>query len=133
MAATRARARRDRAGLRVAVVAATGWYYEPFHAPELADASVERLTDVLVREIESGLDGTGIRPGVLGEVGSHGDRPSEPRPASLRAAARAADATGPSVATHAQLCGAAASPSWNCSPPRACPRTASPSATRTSR
>ncbi|MCQ4210531.1 phosphotriesterase family protein [Streptomyces longispororuber] len=87
----------------VAVVAATGWYYEPFHTPELTDASVERLTDVLVREIESGLDGTGIRPGVLGEVGSHGDRPSEPETRSLRAAARAAGTTGLSVATHAQL------------------------------
>ncbi|NEB77064.1 phosphotriesterase, partial [Streptomyces sp. SID14478] len=74
----------------VAVVAATGWYYEPFHTPELTDASVTRLTETLVREIEDGFAGTGIRPGVLGEVGSHGDRPSEPETRSLRAAARAA-------------------------------------------
>ncbi|WP_327661389.1 MULTISPECIES: phosphotriesterase family protein [unclassified Streptomyces] len=87
----------------VAVVAATGWYYEPFHTPELADASVERLTDTLVREIEDGFGDTGIRPGVLGEIGSHGDLPSEPESRSLRAAARAASATGLSVATHAQL------------------------------
>ncbi|MFJ9178615.1 phosphotriesterase [Streptomyces sp. NPDC102360] len=95
----------------VAVVAATGWYYEPFHTQELADTSVERLTETLVREIEDGFEGTdthtgtdtGIRPGVLGEIGSHGDTPSEPEVRSLRAAARAASATGLSVATHAQL------------------------------
>ncbi|MFJ8824490.1 phosphotriesterase [Streptomyces sp. NPDC102467] len=87
----------------VAVVAATGWYYEPFHTPELTGASVEELAGSLVREIEDGFGATGIRPGVLGEVGSHGDVPSEPESRSLRAAARAAVATGLSVATHAQL------------------------------
>ncbi|MET9497326.1 phosphotriesterase [Streptomyces sp. NPDC006552] len=87
----------------VAVVAATGWYYEPFHTPEVASASVEALAESLVREIEDGFGTTGIRPGVLGEVGSHGDVPSAPETRSLRAAARAALATGLSVATHAQL------------------------------
>ncbi|MDJ1130364.1 phosphotriesterase family protein [Streptomyces iconiensis] len=90
----------------VPVVAATGWYYEPFHTPELAGASVEQLTRTLVGEAEQdggGLDGTGILPGVLGEVGSHGETPSEPEARSLRAAARAAVATGLSVSTHAQL------------------------------
>ncbi|MGW6140888.1 phosphotriesterase family protein [Streptomyces sp. NPDC055140] len=88
---------------QVAVVAATGWYYEPFHTPELAGAEVGQLADTLVREIDGGLGSTGVRPGVLGEVGSHGDVPSEPESRALRAAARAAVATGLSVATHAQL------------------------------
>jgi phosphotriesterase-related protein len=88
---------------QVAVVAATGWYYEPFHTPELAGAEVGQLADTLVREIHGGLGSTGVRPGVLGEVGSHGDVPSEPESRALRAAARAAVATGLSVATHAQL------------------------------
>ncbi|WP_326808495.1 phosphotriesterase [Streptomyces sp. NBC_01775] len=96
----------------VAVVAATGWYYEPFHPAELTHATVEQLTATLVAEtgggghtgIEgTGMDGTGIRPGVIGEVGSHGEVPSEPEARSLRAAARAARTTGLSVATHAQL------------------------------
>ncbi|MER7409447.1 phosphotriesterase family protein [Streptomyces cacaoi] len=87
----------------VAVVAATGWYYEPFHTAELDGASVEQLTTTLLAEADGGLDGTGVLPGVLGEVGSHGERPSEPEARSLRAAARTALATGLSVATHAQL------------------------------
>ncbi|NSC24394.1 phosphotriesterase [Streptomyces albus subsp. chlorinus] len=88
----------------VAVVAATGWYYEPFHpAEDLANASVAQLADILVREIDEGLGGTGVRPGVLGEIGSHGETPSEPEARSLRAAARAAVARDLSVVTHAQL------------------------------
>lgn len=87
----------------VAVVAATGWYYEPFHPEEIGDASAERLAELLIEEITGGIGTTGIRPGVIGEVGSHGEEPSEPETRTLRAAARAAMATGLSVATHAQL------------------------------
>ncbi|MFJ8254397.1 phosphotriesterase [Streptomyces sp. NPDC094466] len=87
----------------VAVVAATGWYYEPFHTPEIDALDVAALTGVLVREIEDGMDGSGVRPGVLGEIGSHGDVPTAAEGKVLRAAARAALATGLSVATHAQL------------------------------
>ncbi|MFC7308787.1 phosphotriesterase [Streptomyces monticola] len=87
----------------VAVIAATGWYYEPFHPEEIGDASVERLAGTLIREINGGIGTSGIRPGVIGEVGSHGDTPSEPETRSLLAAARAAVTTGLSVSTHAQL------------------------------
>ncbi|MFI6345976.1 phosphotriesterase [Streptomyces sp. NPDC050560] len=89
----------------VPVVASTGWYYEPFHPAEVA-GDVDALTEVLVREAEHGIDGAGVagaRPGVIGEVGSHGDTPSAPETRVLRAAARAALATGLSVSTHAQL------------------------------
>ncbi|MFF7341912.1 phosphotriesterase [Streptomyces sp. NPDC008163] len=97
---TLARISRD---AQVAVVAATGWYYEPFHTPEIDRGSVAELTATLVHEIEHGIDATGIRPGVLGEIGSHGDIPTPPESKVLRASARAALATGLSVATHAQL------------------------------
>lgn len=87
----------------VPVVAATGWYYEAFHPAELDGADVEELTATLVREIREGFDGTGVRPGVLGEIGSHGEAPSEPETRVLLASAYAAVATGLSLATHAQL------------------------------
>ncbi|MFE3828306.1 phosphotriesterase [Streptomyces sp. NPDC059092] len=87
----------------VAVVAATGWYYEPFHPRETAEASVAQLTDILVREIENGIGTSGVRPGVLGEIGSHGDRPSGRESRALLASAHAARATGLSLATHAQF------------------------------
>ncbi|MFI9051261.1 phosphotriesterase [Streptomyces sp. NPDC053427] len=99
---------RDLAGLAriaaasgVAVVAATGWYYEPFHPPGLDRAHPERLAETLIEEIRDGRGG--IRPGVIGEVGSHGDVPSGPEARVLTAAALAARATGLPVATHARL------------------------------
>lgn len=87
----------------VAVVAATGWYYEPFHPREIGTAPVEELTATLVREIDDGIGSTGVRPGVIGEIGSHGENPTDPERRVLVAAAHAALATGLSVATHAQL------------------------------
>ncbi|MEV0374294.1 phosphotriesterase [Streptomyces sp. NPDC050636] len=87
----------------VAVVAGTGWYHEAFHPPGVATADTGRLAAALTDEIEHGCGTTGIRPGVVGEAGSHGDAPSEPETRTLAAAARAAAATGLSLATHAQL------------------------------
>ncbi|MYT30106.1 MULTISPECIES: hypothetical protein [unclassified Streptomyces] len=87
----------------VAVVTATGWYHEAFHPPELAAADPHQLTAILVDEIEHGIGRTGIRPGVIGEVGSHRDQPTDAERHVLTAAAHAAAATGRSVATHAHL------------------------------
>ncbi|MFC5720955.1 phosphotriesterase [Streptomyces gamaensis] len=91
------------AGSGVAVVAATGWYCEAFHPPEVRRTDSGRLADVMVREI---VDGTGplrIRPGLIGEIGSHGEQPSGAEARVFTAAARAAVRTGLSVATHARL------------------------------
>ncbi|WP_235483313.1 phosphotriesterase family protein [Streptomyces roseoverticillatus] len=87
----------------VAVVASTGWYYEPFLPPEVHHASIDGLVDALVRDIEEGIGPDRIRPGLIGEVGSSGDRPGAQERKSLTAAARAAVLTGLSVATHARL------------------------------
>ncbi|MFD4134620.1 phosphotriesterase [Streptomyces goshikiensis] len=87
----------------VPVVAGTGWYHEGFHPAEVGRADVAELAATLIAEIDGGIGATGIRPGVIGEVGSHGDRPGGPEARSLLAAARAATATGLSVATHAGL------------------------------
>ncbi|GAA2259566.1 phosphotriesterase-related protein [Streptomyces amakusaensis] len=91
----------------VAVTAATGWYYERFHTPDTVGREVAELAETLVREITDGIGdggGTGgVRPAVIGEIGSHGETPSGPEARVLRAAARAALATGLPVATHAGL------------------------------
>ncbi|GGZ53370.1 phosphotriesterase [Streptomyces inusitatus] len=93
----------------VAVTAATGWYHERFHTPETVGREVAELAETLVREITDGIStstGTGteaVRPAVIGEIGSHGETPSGPEARVLRAAARAALATGLPVATHAGL------------------------------
>ncbi|HEY0188069.1 MAG TPA: hypothetical protein VGC67_11320 [Cellulomonas sp.] len=86
----------------VHAVTSTGYYYQAFHPEDLAEREVADLAGSLVAEIR-GDGGPGIRPGVLGEIGSHGPEPTPAERVSLLAAGHAAAATGLSVATHAHL------------------------------
>ncbi|MEU7168039.1 phosphotriesterase [Streptomyces morookaense] len=87
----------------VAVVAGTGWYCAPFHPPDVRRADVGRLVEILTRDVVDGIGPARIRPGLIGEAGSHGDRPGAPERRTLTAAARTAVRTGLPVATHTRL------------------------------
>ncbi|MFB4308997.1 phosphotriesterase [Actinomadura sp. GTD37] len=98
------------AGSRVAVVAGTGVFTEPFHPVFVREAlagtgaegpaGVERLAERLLAEVGFGMDGTNSLPGVIGEIGTWGEAPTETEELCLRAAARAARYSGLSVATY---------------------------------
>ncbi|MEV4087747.1 aryldialkylphosphatase, partial [Nonomuraea fuscirosea] len=62
------------AGSRVPVIASTGLFAEPF--TNVGEQDVDTLTGLLMEEIVSGVDGTGVFPGVIGEVGSWGAEPT---------------------------------------------------------
>jgi phosphotriesterase-related protein len=87
------------------VVMGCGWYRTAYYPAEaLIDRrSVDDLADELVTEIESGVGDTGIRPGIIGEIGTDKPwvTPAEER--VHRAAARAARRTGLAVTTHGVL------------------------------
>jgi phosphotriesterase-related protein len=85
----------------VQIVMGCGWYREPYmDRAEVDRSSVQELADALTSEIEHGVGNTGIRPGVIGEIGSERYiTAAEER--TLRAAAVAADRTGLTVSTHA--------------------------------
>lgn len=87
----------ERSGLRI--VMGSGWYLERFHPEHLADAGERRLADELVAEFAGGADGTGVRPGVIGEIGVSPDFTPAERTA-LRAAARAQRETGVPLYVH---------------------------------
>lgn len=87
----------------VPIVASTGWYYQKFHPENEPENSVARATGMLVEEIYNGIDGTQIRAGVIGEIGTHSEVPTPAESVSLRAAARASVLTGKPVSTHAHL------------------------------
>ena len=90
--------RRMSAESGVAVVCATGFYWDPL--PEEAQhASAEDLRDAMVREIEAGVDGSGIRCGVI-KIGTDAHPPTQAVERLFRAAALAALATGAPVITH---------------------------------
>lgn len=87
------------------IVMGCGWYREAYYPAEaLIDRrSVEALADDLVHEFEDGADGTDVRPGLIGEIGT--DKPwlSAQEERVFRAVARASRLTGMAVTTHAVM------------------------------
>ena len=71
---------RDPAGLRdlahrtgIQVVMGCAWYRDCYYYPasvEIDRRSVDSLADELVAEIEQGAQETGVRPGIIGEIGT---------------------------------------------------------------
>jgi len=86
----------------VAIVTGCGFYTEPFYPPaaDLSRRSVDDIAAALVHEISEGLDDTGIRPGMIGEIGASQGWVSPLEERVHRAAARAQIATGLPLATH---------------------------------
>ena len=87
------------------VVMGSGWYRDAYYPAEaLVDRrSVDDLADEIVREATEGVGDTGVRTGIIGEIGT--DKPwlSAREERVHRAAARAARRTGLSITTHAVL------------------------------
>jgi len=85
------------------IVMGSGWYRDAYYpADTLIDRrSVGDLADEIVREATEGVGDTGIRTGIIGEIGT--DKPwlSAREERVHRAAARAARLTGLSITTHA--------------------------------
>ncbi|HEX7347505.1 MAG TPA: hypothetical protein VF253_11990 [Candidatus Limnocylindrales bacterium] len=87
------------------VVMGCGWYRGAYYPAEtLIDRrSVDGLTDELVREATDGVGDTGIRPGIIGEIGTDKPWVSALEERVHRAAARAARRTGLAITTHSVL------------------------------
>jgi phosphotriesterase-related protein len=78
----------------------SGWYREFGYPPEVEERTSRELAELLVGEIEVGVDATGIRAGFIGEIGTgrHHVKPAEER--VFRAAALAQAQTGVCITTH---------------------------------
>lgn len=87
----------DKTGVHI--VMGAGYYKDGWLPPEVDAMSIEDLTRNMVEDIEVGVDGTGLRAGVIGELGM-----SRPRTATesriLQAAARAQRRTGVAISIH---------------------------------
>jgi phosphotriesterase-related protein len=82
----------------VAVVAATGFYWDPFPAIAIS-GTLAQLRDIMIGEIERGVGDGAIRCGVI-KVGTNRGAPDAVAERLFRAAAAAARATGAAVITH---------------------------------
>lgn len=99
--------KRNPAGLRrvskatgVNIVMGAGWYTQAWYAKDLGQRSVEDLTDEIVLDVTVGVGGTGIRAGIIGEVGTSGAPESPIESAIIRASGRASRLTGAAVTLH---------------------------------
>lgn len=87
----------ERSGINV--VMGTGFYVADFHPPELEDRTPEQIADIIIDEFRDGMDGTGIRPGIIGEIGC--SWPLHPQEANvLQGAAMAQSHLGCGLTVH---------------------------------
>ena len=96
------RLRRLASSSGVNIVMGTGWYREAYYPAEaLIDRrSVDDLAAEMVDELEHGVGAGGIRPGIIGEIGTDKPWVSAREERVHRAAARAARQTGMAITTH---------------------------------
>ena len=84
------------------LVMGTGWYREAYYPAELLvdRRTVDELADLIVGEWTDGVGDSGIRPGIIGEIGTDKPWVSAREERVHRAAARASLRTGMAITTH---------------------------------
>jgi phosphotriesterase-related protein len=100
---------RDPAALRrvseatgISIVMGCGHYRDPYLDRAWFDrTAVDAIAEELVRDITEGVSGTGVRAGIIGEIGADRGYISAAEERSFRAAARAHARTGLTINTHA--------------------------------
>jgi phosphotriesterase-related protein len=85
------------AGVRA--VLGSGYYLEATHEPYLRHRSAQAVADEIIGEFRNGIGTTGIRPGIIGEIGTS-DPMTRSEQTVLEAAAIAGIATGLPISVH---------------------------------
>jgi phosphotriesterase-related protein len=86
-----------RTGLNI--IAGTGYYIGASHPAALAEKSVGQVADEMLRDVVEGVPGTGVRAGVLGEIGT--TEPLSPTERTvLEATGRVQAQTGAAIVLH---------------------------------
>jgi len=89
----------------VQIVMGCGWYRGAYYPAEarIDRRSVDDLAAELDAEFHDGVSGTGVHPGIIGEIGTDKPWVSALEERVHRAAARASNATGMTISTHAVM------------------------------
>ena len=82
------------------IIMGTGWYAKAHHPDDMDQRTVEAMTEEIIRDITVGVGQTGIRSGIIGEVGVDGLPITPNEIKSIRAAGRASRATGAAITFH---------------------------------
>jgi phosphotriesterase-related protein len=84
----------------VHIVMGAGWYRERVYPDYVLEELPDQLADRLVAELRDGVDGTGVRPGFIGEIGTERYHVTPAQERVFRAAGRAHRRTGVPIMTH---------------------------------
>ena len=85
--------------LGVHIVAGAGFYVQALHPPWVENMSADDLTDFLHKEVTEGLQGSSVRPGIIGEIGTS-EALFDVEERVLRASARVAVETDTPINVH---------------------------------
>ena len=92
--------RRVASATRLNIVMGSGWYQKASHPPDMDQRTPEDLAEEIVRDITIGVADTGVRSGIIGEVGINGNPITPNEEKSLRATAWASRTTGAAISLH---------------------------------
>ena len=84
----------------VRIIMGSGWYRECVYPPVVSEKDPGALADLIAGDILHGADGTGVRAGIIGEIGTERRHITPAQERVFRAAARAQRRTGACVMTH---------------------------------
>ncbi|MDE0168690.1 MAG: phosphotriesterase [bacterium] len=87
----------ERSGVHIML--GCGFYRGPSHPPWIREVSAEDVAAYFIDELDNGLDGTGIRPAIIGEIGTT-DPVTENEFKVLQGSAIAAVRTGAAISVH---------------------------------
>ncbi|AKA37987.1 phosphotriesterase-related protein [Yersinia ruckeri] len=82
------------------IIASTGYYTDHFYPQQVRDCSARQLAQIMIDEIEIGIDGTDLKAGVIAEIGTSENHITADEAKVFHAAALAHHATGLSISTH---------------------------------
>jgi len=88
----------DASGIRI--IMGSGWYRECVYPAIVWERDANALADLIVSEFTQGADGTDVRPGIIGEIGTERKHITPAQERVFRAAARAQRRTGACIMTH---------------------------------
>ena len=83
------------------IIMSTGYYLEQYLADYVEDPTIEELTELAVRDLTEGIDGTDVKAGVIGEIAWSNPGPGPLELKAWNAMCAAALRTGAVVSTHA--------------------------------
>src|SRR4051812_46252562 len=92
-----------RSGLPIAI--GCGYYVEEMHPAEIASMDVDAIAETMLDELRDGIDGTGVKPALIGEIGTN-HPPTAAEWRVVQAAGRAGAESGAAVNVHLSWRGA---------------------------